>query len=509
MDYILSPPYNQGGRVQLAEQPDEVFLPVYPYPPCGLKGRRHHPMEDSKYRALAYSDPDEMVFGKAVFPVCCGFDVQIGRGEVLPELKYSPRPGTEASLDTLSAEYRRITQSALDRALALGLPAVVLELEHVFQLTWNPEWGAEITRQTFELLEDYYSRYGLRSALRVTVADIRQHQRHLRDGFELYQMFEAFEQCARAGAHLLSIESTGGKEVFNHCLTRQDIAGVLFSVGVLGSRDMAFLWSHIVEIAERYGALPAGDTDCAHAGSAMFLAGGLLDHQISHTFAALVRAIGAARSLVAFEQGASGPDKDCGFEGPILKAITGRPTSMEGKTSACANMTLMGNIAAAVCDLWSNEAVEYGEMFGGTTPQVFLEILGYDVAQMNTALQMGTEKVLRDILVQSDIGRDPQAFILAPATAFEIAKAIVSEEDEYRRARSAGLKAAELIEKAYHQNLLVLSQFEYDTLRQCADTLQNLPEDPEEFLRWGLGQYSSLEEFHPENYGLRVETSLH
>jgi methanol--5-hydroxybenzimidazolylcobamide Co-methyltransferase len=47
--------------------------------------------------------------------------------------------------------------------------------------------------------------------------------------------------------------------------------------------------------------------------------------------------------------------------------MTGVPVSTEGKTSACAHSDLAGNLIAAVCDLWSNEAVEYHDMFGATT----------------------------------------------------------------------------------------------------------------------------------------------
>ena len=51
----------------------------------------------------------------------------------------------------------------------------------------------------------------------------------------------------------------------------------------------------------------------------------------------LDRVVSVVRTLVAHEEGAIGPDKDCGYEGPVLKAITGIPISMEGKTSACAH----------------------------------------------------------------------------------------------------------------------------------------------------------------------------
>ncbi len=118
---------------------------------------------------------------------------------------------------------------------------------------------------------------------------------------------------------------------------------------------MEFLWNKIVGICEEKGVVPGDDTDCAHSNTAMRLA---FTDYIPQTFAALVRAVGAARSLVSFEQGATGPHKDCGYEGPILKAITGMPISMEGKGCACAHASYIGNVASAVCDLWSNESVQ-------------------------------------------------------------------------------------------------------------------------------------------------------
>jgi len=457
----------------------------------------------NRYTTLAYANADDMVFGRALHPVKCGFDLTIGGNYVVPELKYAPRPGKEESLPTILDEYRRITKDALERAVGIGLPAVVLELEHVFQLTYHPEWGAEVTRMTKDMLGEYHSKYGLKSALRATIADIRKAEEGMRNSDRIQRMLDSFESCSANGADILSIESIGGKEVFNYCVTRQDIAGAIFSVGVLGSLDMEFLWQKICSIAGRHDIIAGGDTDCAHSNTAMFLAGGLLSNEMPHIFAALVRALGAARSLVAFENGAVGPAKDCGYENVILKAITGYPMSMEGKTSACAHSDLMGNLMMATCDLWSNEAVQYGEMFGGTTPQVFMEMLGYDVAQMNTALQLGSEKVLRDIFVQSDKYRDPQALVLAPEEAYSIGEAIVSETDYYRRSVKAVKKAGEIISQANEKKLLPLTRLENDTLQRMMSVVNTLPESSDEFIEWGIQEYSKVvPEFREGNYGM-------
>jgi uroporphyrinogen-III decarboxylase len=44
---------------------------------------------------------------------------------------------------------------------------------------------------------------------------------------------------------------------------------------------------------------------------------------------------------------AGGPSKDCAYEGPFLKAITGYPIAMEGAEAACAHSSPVGNIAKA------------------------------------------------------------------------------------------------------------------------------------------------------------------
>jgi methanol--5-hydroxybenzimidazolylcobamide Co-methyltransferase len=98
-----------------------------------------------------------------------------------------------------------------------------------------------------------------------------------------------------------------------------------------------------------------------------------LAHQklLPETLAAVVRAMSAPRSLVAFERGAVGPSKDCAYEGPVLKAIAGCSLSMEGKSAACAHFSPVGNIAAAMCDLWSNESVQHVRLLSGPAPEVF------------------------------------------------------------------------------------------------------------------------------------------
>lgn len=455
-----------------------------------------------KFDKMAYASPDEMIFGTAKFPVKYGRDFEVGAGYVYPELVPHPRPGTEESQRSLVREYERMVTDALKRCVQIGMPGLQIELEHVWQMTKNPSWGGEIAAQTKRLMEEYHRKYGLKSAIRATIADNRKpDQENIRECTALQLALQTFEASAAAGADNLSIESVGGKEVTDYCIVRQDIRGVLFGIGVLGSRDMEFLWQKIVEIAQKYGVTPGGDTNCAQANVAMFMAGGYQDKSVPHTFAALTRAICAGRTLVAYEQGAKGPTKDCGYEDPIIKAITGIPISMEGKTCACAHSDLLGNLVAACCDLWSNEAVEYHDMFGGTTAEVFTEILGYDVALMNSAIALGKAKDLQEMMITSDKYRDPHGFVLAPDNAWQIGKAIVDNNSSYyNRARAAALKAGELM---LNDSNLRLSAFEREALQKAMNELESFPSKEADFIDQCISIYKKvIPGFNPANYGL-------
>jgi methanol--5-hydroxybenzimidazolylcobamide Co-methyltransferase len=448
---------------------------------------------------MELDSPAELVFGRSKYPLKYGLGLEVGNGFVVPEIKYSPRPGKEESIETLRREYEVITGDILERAVDIGLPAIQLETEHVVQMTRNPAWGAEITSAQKEIMEKFHEEYGIKCALRQTIADIRKSEGDMRAGDEMSRVLEAFEVCAKNGADVLAIESLGGKEIFDYAITRQDIKGILFSLGVLAFEDMRFLWKEIVSIAERNKVIAGGDSDCARSNTAMVLAGGYLNKELPHCVSAAVRAAGAARSLVAFEMGATGPDKDCAYEGTILKAITGRPISQEGKSSACAHSSLVGNVAAVACDLWSNEAVQYGDMFGGSTPQVFTEILGYDVALFNSALASGMEMTLRDLLVLSDKFRDPQALILTPESSYRIGQAIVKNgKDPYLRAKMAMLEAVRIIEEEMEN--IRLADLEKHALEKVKREIMQLPDERGKFVEDCLNEYKKVTSFNPKNY---------
>jgi len=454
------------------------------------------PLTDS----MAYSSSDEMMFGTALNPVETKDGLTIGGGQVLPEIVPHPRPGSEQTLKTLLREFERANQDALERCVTIGIPAIVIENEHVSQMTRHADWGMEITAQTQQQIESYKAKYGLQAALRATIADIRKPGMvDMRESDRTQEILDAFKACARH-ADILSIESLGGKEISDYSIIRNDLTGMLFAQAVLGARDMAWLWSHIVSIANENGCIPGGDTDCAQANTAMFMAGGFISRDVSHTLATFCRAVSASRSLVAYEMGATGPAKDCAYENPIIKAITGIPISTIGKTAACANMDLCGNLMAAVCDLWSNEAVEYHPMFGGSSVEVFTEILGYDVAAMNSAIQLGFQKEYQACLINSDRYRSPQSFILCPDNAWAIGKAIVTNNAScYTRARAAALTCGELM---LADSNLHFTNFEKDVLLEYMRELEALPDEEDDFIDRCLKRYGKVKGFKPASYGL-------
>jgi len=208
----------------------------------------------------------------------------------------------------------------------------------------------------------------------------------------------------------------------------------------------------------------------------------------------------APRSLVAVEMGATGPLKDCGYENPVIKFIAGVPISMEGKSSACAHSSPLGNIAAAVCDLWSNESVQDVRLLGGFAPEVFTEILIYDCRLMNTALKNGQGKCFRDLLVESDRLRDPQALMLDLTVMHEAANQIIASSDDYNRTVAMAKLAVEMIQSAVSDRKLSLPERELRWLAMISEAIQVLPSSAEQLTERTMVVWGDA--FVPSEYGL-------
>lgn len=452
--------------------------------------------------ALAIPRAQDLIYGRAPHPVRCGLGpVEIGAGQVLPEVNYTlpTMEISEATWPEVVAQYRQMVSQILARAVALEVPGLVLEFEHLPPMTERPAWGEEIVKITRGLMEETHARHGLRVALRVTPVDLRDCNRPplLRSGPVIENLLDAFRRCARAGADILSIESVGGKEINDVAMVEGDLAGTLAGTAVLGARDMEFLWGHIVAIARETGTVAGGDTACGFANTAMVLADrGMLPV----VFAAVVRALGAARVAVAHERDATGPTKDCGYEGPVLKALFGVPIAMEGKSAACAHLSHVGNVAAACADLWSNESVQNVRLLAGHAPEVFTEILAYDCRLMNEAAARGEAARLRDWLVASDVRRSAHALIIAPEASMALARVIAETPDPCERAKAVTRTALDLLREAHAQGALKLEKRETAWLDRLQRQLDALPATEEELVHQILTQRPGL--FLPEEYGL-------
>jgi methanol--5-hydroxybenzimidazolylcobamide Co-methyltransferase len=190
------------------------------------------------------------------------------------------------------------------------------------------------------------------------------------------------------------------------------------------------------------------------------------------------------RMLVAIEQGAKGPDKDCGYEGPFLKAISGIPISMEGKTAARAHFSPLGNIAAACADLWSNESVQNIKLLAGMAPTVYFEQLEYDTRLMNQAVKGGKKDILQlqQLFVESDTYYDPQAFILSPHNVIEISKEIVKGQDYINATKKGCLKGLSLVENALFEGKLLNDKKEESWIEILKTDIESIPTNESEFI---------------------------
>jgi methanol---5-hydroxybenzimidazolylcobamide Co-methyltransferase len=457
-----------------------------------------------KYKQLIIDTPEQLMFGKAPRPVTTRRGLVIGGGRLYSELNFTlpVMSINDSTLTEVYGHYSQIAEGALERAVELNSSGVILEFETLLEMTKSPHIGIEIIKRMNDICEHFYQKHGLPSEIRLTPNDLREFERPAlqRTSALLEPMMELFEKGMLAGGDLLSIESTGGKEVSDEALMMCDIKGMVFSLAVLGVRDMRFLWQKIAGLAAKHGRIAAGDSACGFANTAMVLAE---KKYIPRIFAAMVRVISVVRSVVAMEEGAVGPDKDCGYEGPFLKAITGIPISMEGKTAACAHLSPIGNIACACADLWSNESVQNIKLLSGMAPVAYLEQLEYDVRLLNQALKAGHmhSHVLQDLLVASDIYTDPQALILAPENVIEISKALITGDSYVANARNGALKALDIIENAVTSGQMRMQDMELAYIPLLRDELQSIPDEEGQFIDMVLPMIDQRK-FIPSEYGL-------
>ncbi len=455
-----------------------------------------------EFKTTAYQDLSDFVYAHAKFPVALKNGMVIGGGMLYPEVNFTlPTMTIESgTMPEVIRNYKEIITGICERAKDLYSPGFVAEIETLPPMTFEPKWGIEVCRTVVEIAKEYADKHGVRSAVRITPNDIREgnNLQHMWRGMHWDSMMETFEGCAGAGAEFLSVESVGGKEVHDEAIMYCDIAKSVFALSVLGCTDMKKLWTEIAAIADKTGTVPAGDTACGFANTAMVLAD---RNYVPKVFSAAVRVMAAVRSLVAFECGAKGPHKDCGYEGVYVKAIAGMPIAMEGRTSACAHLSPVGNVAMCVADLWSNESIQNIKLLGGMAPTVSFEQLEYDCRLMNAATKRGKEAalLLRDLHADSDSALDPQAYVLRPDIVLEISKEIVKEDGYYHRVKKAAALVLGKIKAAHDSGELTLDGKELMWLSRLSDDVDALPADVQTLTEQMLPQ---CEKLNPAKYDM-------
>ena len=465
-------------------------------------------MKKTNFTKTAYENVNDFIFGKSLKPVKLKNGMSIGGGTVYPEINFTLPPMliTKESMPEVIRNYKEIITGVCERARDLHVPGFVAEIETLPPLTENPEWGIEVTKVVVDIIKDFEAKNGVKGSVRITPNDIREGPslEHMWRGKQWDAMMKTLEGVAKTGADFLAIESVGGKEVHDEATMYCDIAKSIFALSVLGCTDMNKLWPEIVGIAEKNGIYASGDSACGFGNTAMVLADRGF---IPHTFAAVVRLITVVRSLVALECGAVGPHKDCGYEGVYGKAIAGTPISAEGRTAACAHLSSIGNVAACVCDIWSNESIQNIKLLGGMAPTVSFEQLVYDCRLMNGARARSEETalLLRDLHADSDSKLDPQAYVLRPDVVLDISKELVKVDAGssggryYERSKKAALLALEYMQKAYNNKELNLDDKELMWLDMLGSTVEGMPADVGELTDQMLPRCEKLD---PKKYDL-------
>jgi methanol--5-hydroxybenzimidazolylcobamide Co-methyltransferase len=459
-------------------------------------------MQKKIFSKTAYQQLDDFIYAYAKFPVKLKNGMSIGDGVLYPEINFTlpTMMIEEKTMPEVIRNYKEIITGICERARDLQVPGFVAEIETLPPMTFKPQWGIDVCRTVVDIIHEFSSKYALKAAVRITPNDIREGNdlAHMWHGMHWDCMLETFEGCAKAGADFLAIESIGGKEVHDEAIMYCDISKSIFALSVLGCTDMEKLWTEIVEIAANTGTIASGDTACGFGNTAMVLAD---KNYIPKVFSAVIRVMTAVRSLVAIESGAKGPHKDCGYEGVYVKAITGTPISMEGRTSACAHFSSIGNISGCLADLWSNESIQNIKLLGGMAPTVSFEQLVYDCRLMNTASSYGKEAALtmRDMLAKSDSKLDPQAYVLRPDVVLEISKEIMKADGYYDRIKAAAVVTLVKLKAAYNNDELLLNEKELIWLNKISVEVDGLPKSVDEFTSKMIPQCEKLD---PAKYDL-------
>ena len=150
--------------------------------------------------------------------------------------------------------------------------------------------------------------------------------------------------------------------------------------------------------------------------------------------------------------------------------------------------------------LWSNESVQNIKLLGGMAPTVSMEQLAYATRLLNEATEADQATLLRDWLVASDIGKDPQAFVLRRDVVLKLAEEIVAEPTGYLRTRRAVLATLAALRQGQTDGTFLLSKPESNWLDRLSKQAEQLPEDEGNFIEEIVAGVDR-EEVRLEQYG--------
>ncbi len=190
-----------------------------------------------KFNNLAIEKEEDLIFGSAPRPVATRRGLIIGGVIVYPELNFTLPTMliNNNTLPNITKQYKDIVNDALERALHLDAPDLIFEFETLIEMSKNPRIAIQLIKVINEVCEEYYVKHGLKSEIRLTPNDLREFERppKQRTSKLLNLMIEVFEGGLDAGGDLLSIESTGGKEISDDALMNCDIKQLIFVLSVL------------------------------------------------------------------------------------------------------------------------------------------------------------------------------------------------------------------------------------------------------------------------------------
>src|SRR5664279_1017883 len=103
-----------------------------------------------KYKSLVINNSEDLMFGIAPKPVKTRRGLEIGGGQVYPELNFTlpVMSINDSTLNEVYTHYREIAEGALDRAVQLHSKGVVLEFETLLEMTKTPDIGVETVSYT-------------------------------------------------------------------------------------------------------------------------------------------------------------------------------------------------------------------------------------------------------------------------------------------------------------------------------------------------------------------------